>query len=135
MENTKKEGGHVHGDRIKESSTEHVKTALELPENIEAVLCYLFAWVGGIVFFVVEKKNNFIRFHALQSILVFLSLSVLSFVVGVIPLLGWFVDGLLSLLGLAIWIITMIKAYKGERFKLPFVGDWTESILTNKKAL
>ena len=117
MEETKKEEKHIHESKTAEAKSERNKTALGFPENIEAVLCYLFAWVGGIVFFVIDKKNNFVRFHALQSILVFLSLSVLSFVVGIIPFFGWFVDGLLSLLGLAVWIITMFKAYKGERYK------------------
>ncbi len=134
MDETKKESNHVHGDKIKESQADHKKTALGLPENIEAVLCYLFAWVGGIVFLVIENKNDFIRFHALQSIFVFLSLNVLSFIVGIIPFFGWFVGGLLSLLGFAVWVITMFKAYKGERYKLPFVGDLVESVMMNKKA-
>ncbi len=128
MEETKKVGEKDPSENKKEK-----KTAIGLPENIEAVLCYLFAWVSGIILFVLEKKNDFIRFHALQSVFAFLLLNVLSFVLGFIPFLGWFVGGLLSLLGFVVWIILMVKAYQGERYKLPYIGDWVESVLKNRQ--
>ena len=134
MDEVKNEHKHAHHETGQtETGANSKKTALGLPENIEAVLCYLFAWVGGLVLFVIERKNEFIRFHALQSIFTFLSFNILSVIVGVIPFFGWFVGGILWLLGLAVWIITIIKAYQHEKYKLPFIGDWVESVLKNKK--
>ena len=64
------------------------KTALGIEENIEALLCYVLGFVTGIVFLIVEKENQFVRFHALQSIATFLSLFILSMVIGTIPKIG-----------------------------------------------
>lgn len=104
-----------------------VKTSLGLDENIEAALCYLLGWVTGILFLVLEKENNFVRFHAMQSIATFLALMVLSIVVGQVPVIGWLVAILLAPISLILWLLLMFKAFSGERFKLPVVGDFAES--------
>ena len=57
-------------------------TKLGLDENIEAALCYVFFWITGIVFLIVEDQNKFVRFHAMQSIVVFLPLWILGIVFG-----------------------------------------------------
>jgi len=102
------------------------KTSMGLDENIAGLLCYVLMWVSGLVFFLMEKENQFVRFHAMQSIITFGSLTVIGLVISVVPLLGWIVSYLLSLLALALWIILMIKAYQKTWFKLPIVGDLAE---------
>lgn len=110
------------------------KTALGISENIEGLLCYVLGFIQGIVFLVLEKENKFVRFHAMQSVATFLPLFVISFVipigVGMIPFIGWAISGvvstLITLLGLILWLLLMYKAFKGERFKLPVVGDFAE---------
>jgi len=97
-----------------------------MEENIEGALCYLLGWVTGIVFYLLEKENKFVRFHAMQSILTFLPLSVISWLFGWIPFIGWIISALIWLLILILWIVLMIKAYQGEMFKLPIVGDMAE---------
>ncbi len=101
-------------------------TALGIGENIEGALCYVLGWITGIVFLVVEKNNQYIRFHAMQSLVVFLGLFVLSVVVGWIPIIGWLIAILIFPVGLILWILLMIKAYQGEMYKLPVVGDFAE---------
>jgi len=54
------------------------KTSLDLDENMVGLLCYIGGWITGIIFLVLEKENKFVRFHALQSLLTFLPLSVLA---------------------------------------------------------
>jgi len=54
------------------------KTSLDLDENMAGLLCYIGGWITGIIFLVLEKENKFVRFHALQSLLTFLPLSVLA---------------------------------------------------------
>jgi uncharacterized membrane protein len=100
-----------------------VKTALGLEENIEAALCYLGIWVTGLIFYLIDDKNKTIRFHAIQSILVFLPLSILGsiglFTIRLIGYVFW-------VLTVIIWIILMIKAFQGAKFKVPIVGDIAE---------
>ncbi len=70
-----------------------------------------------------EKESAFIRFHALQSTITFGVFFVLSLFFSFIPFVGWAFNLIIFLLSLITWIICMIKAYQGEMFKLPVVGD------------
>ncbi|MFW6052713.1 MAG: DUF4870 domain-containing protein [Desulfosalsimonas sp.] len=102
------------------------KTVMEIDENIEALLCYVLGWLTGIVFLLLEKENLFVRFHAMQSLVVFLPLTVLVVVLSWIPVIG-FLSMIISLLGIVLWIFLMIKAFQGERYKLPWAGDFAEN--------
>jgi uncharacterized membrane protein len=103
---------------------EKSSTGLEI--NLAALLTYLLGFITGIVFLIVEKESRFVRFHAMQSTIVFGALFVLNFVLGFIPVLGWIVSVLLFPVTVILWIILMIKAYQGEKFKLPIAGDMAE---------
>lgn len=102
------------------------KTVLGTDENITGLLCYVLGFITGILFLVLEKENKFVRFHAMQSLVTFLALFVITIVIGWIPVIGWLLSPLLGLLGLILWLLLMYKAYKGERYKLPFAGDFAE---------
>lgn len=102
------------------------KTSMNLEENLAGLLCYVLGWITGIVFLVLEKENKFVRFHAFQSLLTFLPLTVLAWILGWIPFAGWVLAGLVWILILILWLILMFKAYKGEKYKLPIVGDIAE---------
>jgi uncharacterized membrane protein len=102
------------------------KTALGLDEKLEGALCYVLGWVTGLIFLLLEKDNKFVRFHAMQSMAVFLGLFVVSWVLWMIPIIGWTIAGLLSVASFILWLVLMIKAYQGEKFKLPVVGDFAE---------
>lgn len=113
-----------------------VKTKLGIDQNIEGALCYLGFWVTGIVFFVLEEDNKFVRFHAVQSIIVFLPLTIIGWFFGGFFGFGfWWGPGLFVLIWIGyliwivsviLWLILMLKAYSGEKFKLPIVGDIAE---------
>ncbi|MGM0602404.1 MAG: DUF4870 domain-containing protein [Bacillota bacterium] len=105
-------------------------TVLGIDQNLEALLCYVLGWVTGIVFLFLEKENEYVRFHAMQSLVTFLALFIITLVIGWIPILGWLISFLFSILGLVLWLILMIKAYKGESYKLPYVGDFSEEQLS-----
>lgn len=111
---------------------ENKNTVLGVTENLEALFCYALGWVTGLVFLLLEQKNAFVRFHALQSLVTFLALFIISAVIGFIPVLGVLVGLLLWPLGLVLWIVLMVEAYKGERYKLPVVGDFVEQQLVQK---
>ena len=102
------------------------KTSTGLEPNVAGLLCYLFGWVTGLIFFILEKENKFVRFHALQSIIVFGILSVAGSVAGPIPFLNWIAGAFLGLLTFILWLLLMIKAYQGEKYKIPWAGDFAE---------
>jgi uncharacterized membrane protein len=119
------------------------KTSTGMQANVAALASYVLGWITGLIFFFVEKDNKFIRFHALQSIVVFGSISALWFILSILSqfflmLHVYFIFkfltltlNLLGLISLIVWILLMVKAYQGEKFKLPIVGDITEKMLEN----
>lgn len=102
------------------------KTSTGIQPQIAALLCYLLGFISGIVFILVEKENKFVRFHAMQSILTFGALFVLQTVLPIVPMVGWILIPFVAVLNLTLWILLMVKAYRGETFKLPVVGDMAE---------
>ncbi len=110
-------------------TTDPQPTSMGLNRNVAGMLCYLVGWITGLIFFVVEKDDKFVRFHAIQSMITFGGLTMLFMTLGFIPVLGWLLFPILGLIQLVLWILLMIKAFQGERFKLPVIGDLAESNL------
>ena len=129
-----------------------VKSTMNMKENVASALCYVLTWLTGIIFYLVEKENKTVRFHAMQSILTFLPLTILAWILGYvgapsvgyygstnyygydvpnytynpgIPVLIWISWGI-WVLTVILWLILIIKAYQGEKFKLPIIGDIAE---------
>jgi uncharacterized membrane protein len=108
------------------------ETSLGMEPNLAGLLCYVLGWITGLIFLILENKNKFVRFHAIQSIVTFGAITVVCIVLGIfslIPFLGilfWLINWLISLLAFVLWIVLMVKAYQGERFKLPVAGDIAE---------
>ena len=102
------------------------KTSTGLDENVAGLLCYILGWVTGIVFLVIEPENKFVRFHALQSIIVFAILNVAGYILSFIPYAGIFFGWVIGMLGFILWIILMVKAYQGTRYKIPWAGNLAE---------
>jgi uncharacterized membrane protein len=99
-----------------------------LPKNTAAALSYVLGWLTGIVFLLIEK-DKFVRFHAAQSIVVF---GILTVVV-LIPGIGWVIAPLAWIVGFVLWLVLIFKAYQGEEFKLPWVGDLARKLLGKVK--
>lgn len=106
--------------------TEEIKTSTGMNQNVAGLLCYLAGWITGLIFFLIEKENRFVRFHAIQSIITFGSLTVIFMILGFIPFVGWMLMPVLAILQLILWIVLMVKAYQGQLFKLPMIGDMAE---------
>ncbi|MDR2648575.1 MAG: DUF4870 domain-containing protein [Clostridiales bacterium] len=106
-----------------------MKSVFGLDEKIAGLLSYALGFVSGIFFYVMERDNKFVRFHALQSTVWFLLLAVGGWILrllGTLPVLGGlfgFLGGLLGLLSFVSWIYLMYMSYKGAEFKLPILGD------------
>ncbi len=105
--------------------------------RIYAALAYLLFVLSGIAVYIIRDKDGYDRFHAMQSMLLTVALFALSFIIGAlqiifafIPVAGRILSLLLSLVALlislgvlAVWLAMMFKAYKGEKYKLPYLGD------------
>jgi uncharacterized membrane protein len=103
------------------------RTSLGLDANVAATLAYFLGWISGAILLLTERQNRFVRFHALQSVIVFGALSLAWFVCLSIPLLGWLISFILiPPVSAIVWLLLMFKAYQGERFKLPIAGDIAE---------
>ena len=104
----------------------------KLEPNIAGLLCYVLGWITGLVFFLIEKDDDFVRFHAMQSIVFFGAVTVAMIVLDLLRMIPYIwplfvaLESLLGLFAFVMWIILMIKAYQGERLKLPVTGDLAE---------
>ena len=101
--------------------------------NLVAALSYLLGFVTGIVILLSEKDDKFIRFHAMQSTVIFGGLFILNIVIGIIigrvpffGLLASVINIVIGIVALVVWIVSMIKAYQGQLYKWPLAGDFAE---------
>lgn len=102
-------------------------------ENLMGAAAYLLGFITGIIFLVLEKQSKFVRFHAMQSTILFGGIFVANIVLGFIPILGWLVGLLLSFAAFILWIVLMWKAFQGEMYKVPKVGDMAMQQLEKMK--
>jgi uncharacterized membrane protein len=114
-------------------------TSLGMNGKTAAAVSYIFLFLSGIIFFFLERKNRFVRFCAAQSTLffgaVFIVYAILRFLT-IIPLLGFLLSpiigcatGILIFASILLWAFLIIQAYRGVKVKLPFFGDYAESLV------
>jgi uncharacterized membrane protein len=104
-----------------------------LADNVAGMLAYV-TIIPAIMFLVMEpyNKNRFVRFHSFQSIffnIAWIVLWIALTIVGMIPVLGWatmLIWPLVGLGGLILWVVLLLKANQGQKFKLPLIGDMAE---------
>jgi uncharacterized membrane protein len=110
-------------------------STLDLPSNIAAALACI-PLIGGIIFYIMEKRDGFVRFYAMQSIifggawlLVSIACSIIAHVFWAIPMIGpllgfiWsLIQALIAIAFVVIWIIATIKAFTGVRWEMPYIG-------------
>jgi uncharacterized membrane protein len=102
------------------------KQGTGLEQNVAGLLCYLGLWVTGAIFFILEPTNKFVRFHAVQSIVVFGALTIVYLIFRWIPVVGWIIALIVGAFAFILWVVLMVKAYQGQTYKLPVVGDIAE---------
>ena len=108
------------------------RIGLGMKARTAGLLCYLFGWVTGLIFFLLERESRFVRFHAMQSILFFGSLSILQWVFSHLPFFGP-IGGALGVVMFIGWIVMMVKAHRGQYYKLPLFGDLADRLIDQIK--
>ena len=106
------------------------KSSTGLDENVAGLLCYVLGWVSGLVFILLELESKFVRYHAMQSLLVFGFYTIVSIIIiaftSWIPILGFIVKLLLWLGGIGWALFLIIRAYQGAKPKVLWAGDFAE---------
>ena len=103
------------------------KTSIGLDSNVAGALAYALGWITGVAFLLAERDNRFVRFHAIQSALAFGGLCALWMVSLSIPIFGWLIAFIIiPPVSVLLWLFMMFKAYQGERYKLPIVGEMAD---------
>jgi uncharacterized membrane protein len=118
-----------------EGSPSSDPSSMDLPPNVAAAIACL-PLIGGIIFYILEKRNSFVRFYAMQSIIfggAWCLFNIVSAVVhavfGAIPAIGgilvffWaIIAALIQIAFIVIWIIATVKAFTGVRWDIPYIG-------------
>ena len=113
--------------------TNQIETT-KIEPNISAIFCYLLPIFGGIVFYIKEKDNNFVKFHAVQSILfglliwgstLLMQYLQFGFVINIIV-------PVFSFIAFVIWASLMWHAYNYHEFELPYLGKLSRTIMNQK---
>ncbi|HUV36478.1 MAG TPA: hypothetical protein VMX58_06030 [Patescibacteria group bacterium] len=99
--------------------TDRNKQTSSIPPGIAGLLAYFIPFFGGVFFLIIEKENRLIRFHAVQSILLWIVFVILAAIFSWIPIINL----LLYLVILAIWIFAMYQALMERMYELPIIGE------------
>lgn len=108
-----------------------------LAPNIASLVCYFCPPVTSIVLMLLERENKDVQFHAWQAttlgvgyFVVSIGLNIFSIIVGkIVGFLGMVIQWLVPLVGLVafiLWLVCLVKAYQGERWKIPYIGEFAE---------
>jgi uncharacterized membrane protein len=101
------------------------RTSMSMRASAAGWLSYLGGWITGLIFLLLKRENRFVRFHAMQSLIFFGAMSMVTTVFSHIPLLASIGVGL-GFVSFICWIVLIVKAARGRYYKLPIIGDYAE---------
>ncbi len=112
---------------------------MDMKPNVAAGLAFFFTLLSGIIFLVMEKKNQFVRGWAKQGVMlgaIALAFNiVIRILLAILPVGLWGIVGLLSMivsLGfLVLWILGLINAFQGKEYDVPIIGALAKQYLAN----
>ena len=116
-----------------------IATSTGLAPRTAATLAYSAWWITGLIFWLLEREDRFVRFHAAQAITAFGAIALLIILFGGLAgaslsfLPAAFTPLLLAafvtwLGGLALWLMAMWKAASGDAFRIPLAADWADKL-------
>lgn len=116
-----------------------------MPSNVAGALAYLLGPITGVLFLIIEKEDRFVRFHAAQSVAVSvalialsIALSIVGTVLAFVPILGWLIALLLSLVigfgSFVLWLLLMFQAFQGKEWEVPVVGKYAREYASRPAA-
>jgi uncharacterized membrane protein len=121
-------------DVIKVDEDASKKSSTGMDAKVAVLLAYLFSWLGGLIIWIMEKENKFVKWNALQALILgiieVVCIVVVSVILGLIPYIGWFFFSWLGyLLAGVCWIlaiIAIIMGFQGKSFRIPGIAKLTD---------
>jgi len=98
-----------------------------LKKETAGALAYVLGPITGVIFLIVEK-DAFVRFHAMQSIVVFVGLFILQWILGFTVVLIFLVP-LIGIVGFVLWLLLIYKAWQGQEWEVPFLGKFARQFV------
>lgn len=110
------------------SQTSNTEKPYNLEPNVEAALSYFMLPITGVLVYILEKENKFVRFHAMQSIIFgIVAFVAWQFAIFTTPvLIGVVLLPIVTLGTFIIWLLLMWRAYNNEMWHLPHIGKIAE---------
>lgn len=120
----------------------HQSSIAHMDANIMAVLTYILpivaaylpivwriAWLIPVLIFFLEKESNLVKFHAMQSILLYVARVIVISLLRFIPLLGWLLGLIVGIIFILIALIAIVGAFNYEESHIPFIGDFVDRLI------
>jgi len=106
------------------------KSSTGLDPKVAVLLAYIFSWLGGLIILLLEKENKFVKWNALQALILGIievaAIIVVSVILGLIPYIGWFFFSWLGwVIAAAAWIlaiVAIVMAFQGKTFRIPGIA-------------
>jgi uncharacterized membrane protein len=110
------------------------KSSTGMEPKIAILLAYLFSWLGGLIIWLIEKENKFVKWNALQALIVgileVICIVVISSILGLIPFIGWFLFSWLGYVAAGVLfifaIICIVQAFQGKTYRIPGICKLTD---------
>lgn len=102
----------------------------EVNVGYSIIVAYLWGWVSGLIIYLLEKNNRFLKWNAMQSIILSVSMILANLIFGFIPYVGRFLVGVISIVFLVFIILVIVNSFKGIKYKIPGISvladKWTK---------
>lgn len=106
------------------------KSSTGMDPKVANLLAYLFSWLGGLIIWIIEKENRWVKWNALQALILGIveagSIIIISVILGMIPYIGWFFFSWLGwVIAGAAWIlaiIAIVMGFQGKTFRIPGIA-------------
>src|SRR4030043_15254 len=113
------------------------KSSTGMDPKVAVLLAYLFGWIGGLVIWLLEKENKFVKWNALQALILGIfevaCILVISVILGFIPFIGWFFFSWLGyVVASVLWvlaIVAIVMGFQGKTFRIPVIASLTDKYL------
>lgn len=106
------------------------KSSTGMEPKIAVLIAYIFSLLGGLIIYFMEKENKFVKWHAMQALILGIvqvaSFVVISVLLGMIPFIGWFffswLGWVISVVAWVFGIVALIQAFGGKTFRIPWIS-------------
>jgi len=120
--------------KVEVDSDFNKKSSTGMDAKVAVLIAYLFGWISGLIIWLMEKDNKFVKWNALQSLILGIievaCILVISIILGLIPFIGWFLFSWIGYVAAAacwvLGIVAIVKGFQGNTYRIPIVAKLTD---------